>query len=70
MLHVDLIVEWSPACVDANSCCCSDLGFLLLFKMSEMVICCSSEVRLYGRTPSVLRWPFRSIMSCSSMPDE
>ena len=42
---------------------------LTLLRTSERATCCSSEVRLYVLTPSTLRWPVRSITSCSSTPD-
>ena len=54
LLDVDLRVEQSPVWMMVLAVV-HTLFFLLLFKMSEIAICCDSEVRLYGRTPSVLR---------------
>ena len=39
-------------------------------QMSDTVSCCSVDVLLYDRIPSVLQCPVLSITSCSSMPEE
>ena len=44
-------------------------GRLDWLRMSDKASRCVSQVLSYDLTPSRLRWPVRSITSCSSTPD-
>ena len=64
--------DWSSFCFFGASACIAvvlaGIPLVVELSISETDLCCSSDVHLYAPTPSKLRWPVHSVISCSAAP--